>query len=121
MGVEICDGTRISGDVQVSRGTGPAQALSLGAGSDDRCLTSPPPVTILGQVKSEMNFGSTEILAADLRQNAQILNNRGFVRVERNTIGGNLQCFGNTDGLFAAGNVVAGNAEGQCAGAEGPL
>jgi hypothetical protein len=41
--------------------------------------------------------------------------------VSRNTIGGNLQCAGNTPGVTDGGspipNAVAGNKQGQCAGA----
>jgi hypothetical protein len=63
------------------------------------------------------------VLENNVGGNAQVNNNSGSMAsgVSRNTIGGNLQCAGNTPGVTDGGsptpNTVAGNKQGQCAGA----
>lgn len=49
----------------------------------------------------------------------QAYDNAGGVTISDNVIDGNLQCEGNAPAPTGGGNVVRGNAEGQCSGLAG--
>jgi hypothetical protein len=77
---------------------------------------------VRGNVQINNNSGGAFVLENNVGGNAQVNNNSGSTSlVSRNTIGGNLQCAGNTPGVTDGGsaipNTVAGNKQGQCAGA----
>jgi hypothetical protein len=100
-------------------------------------------ITISGNFACDHNSAGCSAIQGSVRGNVQVNNNSnrsgpgadveltvvgGNVQVNKNnsgsfaslvavnTIGGNLQCAGNTPGVLGGGNTVTGNKLGQCAG-----
>ena len=101
----VVKGTRIDGDIQVKYATGSVRVT--GANVD-------------GNI--QVVEGRSAITINDNRVNGDVQvfkNPAGAKSINRNTIGGNLQCKENTPPPTGNGNVVRGNAEDQCRGLTG--
>lgn len=102
----------VGGNVQISQASAftLAPGVLIGGNLVIRSDTGPQLGTVCGtQVKEDLvvqnNTSSIEIGAAPMTQNCA-----------GNTVGGNLQCTGNTGMLTGGKNVVKGTASGQCVG-----
>jgi hypothetical protein len=71
---------------------------------------------LLGNLQVNENTvlsGELNISGNSVREDLQLLKNRGTTRVTTNRIGENLQCFDNTPPPISIGNIAR-NYEGQC-------
>ena len=96
--VNVLDGSRIGGSVQVVQGGGGTVADSRVAGD------------ILFDTERQM----VRVLRSRIGGDVQAFQNRGGVEIRRNTIDGNLQCKANRPAPTGGGNIVGGNKEDQC-------
>jgi hypothetical protein len=74
-----------------------------------------------GNIRTEENSSIFTGFTTDntVAQDVQVFKNtQGLIAVAFNFVGENLQCKENSEPFIAVGNVVGGNAEDQCAGAE---
>jgi hypothetical protein len=97
--VEVTDGSRVGGSVQVVQG----QAATV---SDSK---------IDSDILYDSNDGRLVVLRNRVGGNVQAFQNTGGVTIRRNIIDGNLQCKENTPAPEGGRNVVQGSKEDQCA------
>jgi hypothetical protein len=71
---------------------------------------------IEGSIQVKQNRSPLALLNNSVEEDVQAFTNRGGVRIERNVIGGNLQCKENSPRPKGFGNQVGGNKEDQCRG-----
>lgn len=90
----------VGGNVQISGCTGPSYPTVSNA-------------TISGNFQCFNNVGC-QVATSTIGGNAQINNNSGYIALNNNYVGGNLQCLGNATGGSFIANAVAGNNQGQC-------
>jgi hypothetical protein len=97
--VNVTEGSRVGGSVQVVQGGGATV-------SDSR---------INGDILYDSNSAALRVLRNNVGGNVQAFQNSGGVTIRRNVIDGNLQCKANTPPPVGGGNIVGGNKEDQCA------
>lgn len=73
-------------------------------------------VAVGGNIQPLQNSGHVTIEGNTVDGDVQPKENTGGVTITNNQIGGNLQCEGNAPPPTGGGNIVQGDAEGQCAG-----
>src|SRR5690606_33904180 len=96
--VNILNGSRIGGSVQVKQGGG--------ANVSDSFIDS--------DIQYDSNISLLQVLRSTVGGNVQVVQNTGGVEIEGNTIDGNLQCKENTPAPVGGGNIVQGSKEDQC-------
>lgn len=98
--VNVLDGSRIGGSIQIVQGGGATV-------SDSR---------ITQDILYDENNAALRALRNHVGGNIQAFQNTGGVEIRRNVIDGNLQCKANNPKPVGGGNIVGGNKEDQCAG-----
>jgi hypothetical protein len=94
----------VNGDVQIKNTSGSLKSLVNNS-------------EIGGTVLLDDNQVPFDVFGNTVGADVQVFQNDAVVRIRDNTIDGNLQCKENTPApVNGGGNVVAGNAEDQCAG-----
>jgi hypothetical protein len=96
--VNVLEGSRVGGSVQVKQGGG--------ANVNDSFIN--------GDIQYESNYELLRALRNDVGGNVQAFQNVGGVVFRRNVIDGNLQCKENYPRPIGGGNIVHGNKEDQC-------
>jgi hypothetical protein len=96
--VEVLDGSRVGGSVQVVQGGAATVA-------DSR---------IEADILYDSNNKALSVLRNRVGGNVQVFQNTGGVAIRRNFIDGNLQCKANVPGPTGGNNTVQGNKEDQC-------
>lgn len=96
--VNLLDGSRVGGSVQVKQGGGAIVSDSM----------------IEADIQYESNFSPLMVLRNIVGGNVQVFQNSGGVEIQGNTIDGNLQCKENIPAPLGGGNIVHGNKEDQC-------
>jgi hypothetical protein len=97
--VNVTDGSRVGGSVQVKQGAG-ARVL-------DSFITH--------DIQYDANNSSLEASRNRVGGSIQVFQNTGGVRIASNRVDGNLQCKENRPAPTGGGNVVQGVKEDQCA------
>jgi hypothetical protein len=101
--VNVLEGSRVGGSVQVKQGGG--------ATVNDSFVT--------GDIQYESNATQLRALRNEVGGSIQAFQNIGGVELRNNVIDGNLQCKENWPAPVGGENIVGGNAEDQCARLEG--
>ncbi|HEX9904462.1 MAG TPA: hypothetical protein VGA77_05810 [Propylenella sp.] len=96
--VNVTDGSRVGGSVQVVQGGGAVVA-------DSR---------INADILYDEQDKKVSVLRSRIGGNVQAFQNDGGVEIRRNTIDGNLQCKANNPKPVGGNNIVGGNKEDQC-------
>ncbi len=96
--VEVIDGSRVGGSVQIVQG-GAATIADSRVDSD---------------ILYDSNNEALKVLRNQVGGNVQAFQNSGGVTIRRNVIDGNLQCKANSPAPVGGKNVVQGNKEDQC-------
>jgi len=96
--VNLRNGSRIGGSVQLVQGGGATIANSI----------------VDGRIQLGSNRASLQVLNNTVDSDVQAFQNRGGVKISNNRIDGNLQCKSNIPAPTGSGNVVQGNKEDQC-------
>ncbi len=96
--VNVLEGSRIGGSVQV--------ALGGGSSVNDSFIDA--------DLQYGGNSGILRAMRNSIGGNLQVLRNTGKVDIRKNVIDGNLQCTENVPAPIGGANVVGGTKEGQC-------
>ena len=96
--VNVADGSRVGGSVQVVQGDGAKVA-------DSR---------VDGDILYDEQDKTVSVLRSRIGGNVQAFQNDGGAEIRRNTIDGNLQCKANNPKPVGGNNIVGGNKEDQC-------
>lgn len=96
--VNVFEGSRVGGSVQVKQGGGANVSDSF----------------IDGDIQYDENINPLKVLRNDVGGNVQVVKNFGGVEIRTNVIDGNLQCKENKPAPVGGRNVVGGNKEDQC-------
>lgn len=96
--VQVIDGSRVGGSVQLKNGGAATIA-------DSR---------VSGDIQLDENRGKLNVLRNTVGGSVQPIKNTGGLAITRNTIDGNLQCKENSPAPTGGRNVVGGNKEDQC-------
>jgi len=101
--VNVLEGSRVGGSVQVKQGGGATVNDSF----------------VNGDIQYDSNATQLKALRNEVGGSIQAFQNVGGVELRSNVIDGNLQCKGNQPAPVGGANVVGGSAEDQCASLEG--